>query len=210
MSLNVNEIFYTIQGEGLNVGKPSVFVRLQGCNLSCNFCDTEFNTGKPMEEEYIIQEIGKYNCGNIVLTGGEPGMQDLKKFASLTHEYGYYTMVETNGMYDLPKYHLSWVCVSPKTNIKSIVIRNPDEVKFVVDKKDNEKNLKMMEEYHHYLRAFHYWISPMNPGNTSFGVGNVTSNKVCSDEQVQYAVELVKSNPEWKLNLQTHKYIGVR
>ncbi len=99
MKIEVNEIFHSIQGEGPNTGKPAVFLRLSGCNLRCKWCDTKYawKKGKKMTTDQIIQKIKKYFCKHLVITGGEPLLQQdalkelLKKLKSYTAE------LETNG-----------------------------------------------------------------------------------------------------------------
>ncbi|MEM1582972.1 MAG: 7-carboxy-7-deazaguanine synthase QueE, partial [Candidatus Bathyarchaeia archaeon] len=75
--MKISEIFFSIEGEGIEIGRPEVFVRLSGCNLRCSWCDTKYalKNGKEMSIEEIIQEIGKYPCKNISITGGEPLLQ---------------------------------------------------------------------------------------------------------------------------------------
>ena len=77
MDLKINSIFYTLQGEGYHMGTPSIFIRLSDCNLRCSFCDTEFLSGKIMKVEEIIHECQRFKGRHIVLTGGEPGTQDI-------------------------------------------------------------------------------------------------------------------------------------
>ena len=96
--MNVNEIFYSIDGEGIRTGAPAVFIRLTGCNLRCGYCDTAyaFNEGSEMSESEIIDAVKQYKCKNVTVTGGEPllqGRELIKKLCRL----GYNVNVETNG-----------------------------------------------------------------------------------------------------------------
>jgi len=96
--MRINEIFYSVQGE-IDVGEPSVFVRLSGCNLNCKFCDTKYHkNGKTMTVVQVIKEIKKYDCYNIVITGGEPTLQDKEvcELIDLLNDKYYFT-IETNG-----------------------------------------------------------------------------------------------------------------
>lgn len=199
-------MFYTIQGEGYHGGTASVFIRLSDCNLACSFCDTEFKYGEPRPEHWILSEVARIGkeCRFIVLTGGEPSMQNIKPLVKLLRVNGYYVMIETNGMFELPK-ELDWVCVSPKINTQSkkLVVRTADEYKFVVPFNGRVPNIKN-------LTAPHYWISPMN--GTAIGGEIKVGEKSCTTIQsasVQYAVNVIKDNPKFKLNVQMHKYIGV-
>jgi len=104
--LKINEIFFAVQGEGVNIGKPSIFIRMNGCNLNCNWCDTKYTwhpdyleASLKMTDDDLIKEIEKYNCGHIVWTGGEPVLQQYDIFdflvMDLPSEYTY--EIETNG-----------------------------------------------------------------------------------------------------------------
>lgn len=204
--LRVNDIFYTIQGEGYHAGKASVFIRLSQCNLTCNFCDTEFNFGEPRNEDWILSEVIKkgQDCKFIVLTGGEPSMQDIGPLVRKLKENGYYIMIETNGMFELPK-ELDWVCCSPKIKpqSKKQVVKTANEFKFVVGIGDKIPNTEG-------LKADHFWISPMN--HTAINEIVKVGEKQCSEvspSAATYCVGMVKDNPKFKLNLQMHKYIGV-
>lgn len=99
--MKVSEIFYSIEGEGIEIGKPEIFVRLSGCNLRCKWCDTKYalENGKEMSIDEIIQEIGKYSCKNISLTGGEPLLQkeELFKLVKKLKNVNYWIQVNTNG-----------------------------------------------------------------------------------------------------------------
>ena len=85
--MKVNEIFYTLQGEGARAGTPSIFIRLSDCNLTCNFCDTEFESYTEISLEDIDKEISKYNCDWIVWTGGEPALQLTKEHVHYFKKY---------------------------------------------------------------------------------------------------------------------------
>ena len=204
--LRINSIFYTVQGEGHHGGTPAVFIRLSDCNLSCSFCDTEFKYGEPRSCRWILGEVERVGgpCKFIVLTGGEPGMQNIGPLVDLLKKSSFYVAIETNGMYELPS-SLDWVCVSPKTNIKSdrFVVRKADEYKFVVGLYGKVPNTSG-------LSASHYWLSPKN--NSSMGGETKVGEKSCSGLDsiaAKYCVQMAKENLKFKLSLQTHKYIGV-
>lgn len=95
----ISEIFYSIQGEGPSAGKPAVFLRFSGCNLKCKWCDTKYawKKGKEMTISQIIQKIKKYPCKHLVITGGEPLLQQDKLKALLSKLKGYTAEIETNG-----------------------------------------------------------------------------------------------------------------
>ena len=205
--IRVNSIFYTIQGEGFHSGARAVFIRLSGCNLACGFCDTEFKYGEPRTCSWILSEVEMVggSCKFIVLTGGEPGMQNIGPLVDLLKKNDFYVTIETNGMYELPS-SLDWVCVSPKTSIKSdkFVVRKADEYKFVVGLYGKVPNTSG-------LSASHYWLSPKN-GSSIGGeikVGEKSCNRLDS-VAAQYCVQMVKESSKFKLSLQTHKYLGIK
>jgi 7-carboxy-7-deazaguanine synthase len=162
--LNVNSIFYTIQGEGQNTGMPMVFVRLQGCNLRCSFCDTEFLSGLQMEEHQILEELKKYNSKNICITGGEPLIQNIDFFVKLLKYEKYYVAVETNGTKKLSDYccnNLNFVAVSPKPP-RRLIIQRADEIKFIIDGGEEVPNLISYKQKYSDAKLY---VSPMNPSS---------------------------------------------
>lgn len=131
--LIVNEIFYSIQGEGMNVGTPVIFIRLSGCNLDCTFCDTNHKDGNLMKLVDIEKELGKYNCRFICWTGGEPCMQLTEEITSWFTQKGYTQWIETNGTLPIPR-GLHHITISPK----QFYLIHPDntycdEMRIVVD-----------------------------------------------------------------------------
>ena len=86
---SVNEIFYSLQGEGANTGRPAVFVRFSGCNLCCPFCDTDFHSGADMSGEAILRQLADYPARFVVLTGGEPALQVDEALIQLLRQAGY-------------------------------------------------------------------------------------------------------------------------
>jgi len=167
-NLRVNEIFYSLQGEGAFVGMPTVFLRLQGCNLRCNWCDTayaqEYTEGILMSTHSILIEIHNVSKNttllggrHVCITGGEPLTQE-EELASLILElpkYDFFTSIETNGSLPVPKWFnsiYSWVadvkCPSSGVEVDPLVaeqwlgLREQDQVKFVVE---TEEDLKFVE-----------------------------------------------------------------
>ena len=109
----INEIFYSLQGEGFHTGTPAVFVRFSGCNLKCGFCDTQHEEGRMMSDDEIVSEVCKYPCRMVILTGGEPGLWIDGKLTAALHAVGKYIAIETNGTCVLPE-DIDWVTCSPK------------------------------------------------------------------------------------------------
>lgn len=191
---NVNEIFYSLQGEGRWAGRPAIFIRFSGCNLRCPFCDTDFKAYTKMTAKDILGEFLKYSqCNFIVLTGGEPTLQVDKDFVDMLHANGYYVAMETNGTKDVP-YNVDWVTVSPKAAyVKegSVWVASAEEVKVVYDGEHEPSDCG--------IEAEEYYIQPCDTGNEE-------KNK----EITRLCVEWVKNHPKWKLSLQQQKILNVR
>ena len=188
----VNEIFYSIQGEGANSGRPAVFVRLAGCNLKCHFCDTDFSSKKLMKESDILEEIVKIapKCRFIVITGGEPLLQNLLKLTQLLFKNGYCTAVETNGTIKKPtSWPISWLTVSPK------------EVPLIQDYGDELKVIYQQQDLSVY---------PTQNFRKCYLQPVFTSDERQTQQNIQRTVEAVKENPKWRLSLQSHKLIGIQ
>jgi len=160
--LIVNEIFYSVQGEGTSVGTPTVFVRLTGCNLRCVYCDTEyaFYEGEKMTLDETIAEVGKYECKTVEITGGEPLLQKeslelMKRLA----DKGFDVLLETSGSVSIAKVDKRVkIIMDLKTPSSGMADKNlyeniefldkKDEVKFVVGSaEDYEWAKKKIEEY---------------------------------------------------------------
>ena len=121
----INEIFYSLQGEGFHTGTPAVFIRFSGCNLRCPFCDTEHQTHQLMSEEEILATIRRM----VILTGGEPSLWIDEALIERLHQAGKYICIETNGTHPLPN-GIDWVTCSPKEGAP-VVLTHIDEVKVV-------------------------------------------------------------------------------
>lgn len=178
----INEIFYSLQGEGYHTGTPAVFVRFSGCNLKCSFCDTQHEDGKLMSDKEIIAEISKYPAPTVILTSGEPSLWIDREFVDLLHKAGKYVCIETNGTHPLPN-NIDWVTCSPKQGEK-VVILNPNEIKIVYIGQD----LSVYDE----ITAAAYYLQP------------------CSCQNTEEVINYIKEHPKWKLSLQTHKLLNVR
>lgn len=187
----INEIFYSLQGEGHNTGRAAVFVRFAGCNRQCSFCDTDFSEYEEMSVQEIIERIKSLiphpSSVMIVLTGGEPSLQVDDKLIDALHETGFYVAMETNGSNRVPD-SIDWVTVSPKG---ATVIKKCNELKVVFDGKT--------EPVVNGIVAEHYYLQPCDTGNDEL-------NKEITAKCVEY----VKQHPQWKLSLQTHKLINIR
>ncbi len=192
----VNEIFYSLQGEGLWSGTPMVFVRLSGCNLRCPFCDTDFRHGQPMSASEIVARVREAgtDCRRICLTGGEPLLQADEKLIQAFHEAGYAIHMETNGTCKAPE-GLDWITLSPKEDFVPdgmVVLDRADEVKLVYANADESR----IERWAQFPASYHSLQPCANP--------------ITGESNVKETMEYVMKHPHWRLSLQTHKMLNIR
>jgi 7-carboxy-7-deazaguanine synthase len=194
----INDIYYTVQGEGKRAGNPSLFVRFSGCNQTCmvethNFdCDTEFVSGRKLTGEEIAAELVALNshCQWVVCTGGEPGLQLDRALVDLFHTHCYQVAIETNGSIEVDGLGLDWITVSPKVAEHAIRQRTASEVKYVRGYGQAIPKTVVM--------AQHYLISPAFDGD------------MVAPRTLAWCIQLVKDNPQWSLSVQQHKMWNVR
>ncbi|ATC34196.1 7-carboxy-7-deazaguanine synthase [Caulobacter vibrioides] len=209
MTYSVKEIFLTLQGEGGQAGKAAVFCRFSGCNLwsgreqdrakaVCTFCDTDFvgtdgeNGGKFATAEDLAAAVEAQWTGGpddrlVVCTGGEPFLQlDAGAIAAL-HARGFQIAVETNGTIQAPA-GVDWICVSPKADAP-VVQTSGQELKLVFPQE------KAMPERFADLDFERFYLQPMDGPDR--------------DVNTQLAVAYCLSHPQWRLSVQTHKYLGL-
>lgn len=205
----VNEVFYTLQGEGFHSGRAAIFCRFSRCNLwtgreedrakaICQFCDTDFLSGTSytlaalcsmIDSLWIGSEMDKF----IVFTGGEPALQLDRPLVDAMWYAGYYVAVESNGTLPLPA--VDWVCISPKggsalpTNIVA------DEIKLVYPQQSLMPD-DLADNYELSYKEDCLWLSPMDGPEI--------------EQNTRLAIDYVMANPMWRLNTQTHKTVGIR
>lgn len=212
MSYTIKEIFYTLQGEGANSGRPAVFCRFTGCNLwsgheehrssaICQFCDTDFvGTDGPGGGNFanatdVAQAVsakwprrnGKRGKPLVVCTGGEPLLQLDDALVVAFHRQGFEVAIETNGTRTAPQ-DIDWVCVSPKAGT-DLVLRSGDELKLIFPQENAEP------ERYEGLNFQHLFLQPMDGP--------------LREENTKLAVRYCLENPQWRLSLQTHKLLGI-
>ena len=207
---SVKEVFYTLQGEGINAGRPAVFCRFSGCNLwtgreqdrssaICSFCDTDFigtngpGGGKFTTAENLAAAIAdcwpQTMTGNklTVLTGGEPMLQVDDAIIAALHVRDFEIAIETNGTYAVPS-TIDWICVSPKAGSK-LVQKTGSELKLVYPQQDFDP-----EEFS-ALAFKNFLLQPMDNEHQTTNIKTAT----------RYCL----AHPQWRLSLQTHKIIGI-
>jgi 7-carboxy-7-deazaguanine synthase (Cx14CxxC type) len=213
MTYSVKEIYYTLQGEGAQTGRPAVFLRFTGCNLwsgreahrqesVCRFCDTDFvgtdgpGGGKFETPEALADATRRAWPGDskeqrpyVVCTGGEPLLQLDSPLINALHEVGFEIGVESNGTLPAPA-GIDWLCISPKGRA-GIVQTSGDELKLVFPQVEPEAQPALFSA----MNFEHFFLQPLD----------------CPERDVhtQSVIEYCLSNPQWKLSLQSHKLIGI-
>jgi len=189
--IQVAEIFYSIQGEGTWSGTPAVFVRLAGCNLACDFCDTDYSLKFIATIDEIVARVRELGgeCPMVILTGGEPlaQSQTLALIEALRAD-GRRVHIESNGTVFTELPEDVWLCVSPKERVDPRMAARANEAKLIVDRRIPEEHLALFEHHDTIL------LQPE---------GNKRAN-------VDLALDYAKRHPRrFRLSLQTHKMIGV-
>ena len=205
----IKEIYFTLQGEGFQAGRPSIFIRFSGCNLwsgmekdrnsaICNWCDTDFvGTDGPNGGKYSVTQIKKIllklwpdknlEKPYVVCTGGEPLLQLDEELIKEIHEIGFEIGLETNGTL-LPPSGIDWICVSPKAKT-DLILTSGNELKFVYPQ------ISLNPKRYEKLDFDYFFIQPMDGINQNI---NIKKSK-----------EFIMKNPQWSLSLQTHKIMGI-
>ena len=178
----INEIFYSLQGEGFYTGCPAVFLRFSGCNRACSFCDTDHFQGTEMTAAEIISAVCAYPSRHLVVTGGEPALQLDSDLLRAVKAERFYVQIETNGSLPVPP-EVDWVTCSPKD--APWKIDRIDELKVVYQQQDVEEIARLLPSTHKFLQP-------------------------CSGKNISETVDYILSHPWWRLSLQTHKLIDIQ
>lgn len=187
----INEIFYSIQGEGFWTGTPMTFVRFSGCNLKCKFCDTAHESNTEMTVDDILQEVYRNPTHYVCLTGGEPMLQIDEYFMEVMSSTNKYFHLETNGTIlpekDFMLRRFNWITVSPKTRIKEDWYRYyANELKVIYQGKDVNKYIdRVSDDVKLYLQP-------------------------CSMKNIKETIKYVKENSRWNLSIQTQKLLSIK
>ena len=213
MTYTVKEIYYTLQGEGAQTGRPAVFLRFAGCNLwsgreqhraesVCRFCDTEFvGTDGPgggrFETPAALASAVAYRwpadgtAGGryVVCTGGEPLLQLDRSVIDALHGQGFEIGVETNGTIAAPA-GIDWLCVSPKADA-ALIQRSGDELKLVYPQKEPEAQPERFAK----LEFAHFFLQPLYDADLEYNT--------------RVSIDYCLAHPQWKLSLQSHKLVGL-
>lgn len=211
MSYTVKEIFYTLQGEGAHTGRPAVFCRFSGCNLwtgreqdranaTCTFCDTDFvgvgpdggkfRSAADLAEAVVSRwpSLNGHGQRFVVCTGGEPLLQLDAAAIDAFHQRGFEVAIETNGTLEPPP-GIDWICVSPKAG-SDTVLRRGNELKLVYPQPAVQPDAFEAGQFDQF------YLQPMDGPDV--------------EHNTRLALEYCLAHPQWKLSLQTHKFVGIR
>lgn len=195
----LNEIFYSLQGEGAHMGMPCVFVRFSGCNLHCPFCDTKHERGTLMSDADIVAYINSYHAEWIVLTGGEPALWIDEDFIHTLHVgTGKKIAIETNGTLQVPD-DIDWITLSPKYILDPHAheipsIQRADEIKVVDVGQDLEYYFSLPQCRSNTLM----YLQPCYVEDADTFAANTADT-----------VKRVKNDPRWRLSIQAHRYLNI-
>ena len=225
----INEVFYTLQGEGAHSGIPAVFIRFSGCNLRCPWCDTEFADFTEMSAEQIVATaLELYDIPNerrkmVVLTGGEPSLQVDTPLIEALHAAGFYICIETNGTRPLPD-GIDWITCSPKMvcqsegrSVSETVCQRsglPAKRSLLALKQANEVKVVYTGDYdpeiwRSQLEAEHWLLQPLRFAG-EWLIENADSWEDDRNDNLDDTVRYILSHPFWRLSVQLHKIVGLR
>ncbi|MGY3926278.1 7-carboxy-7-deazaguanine synthase QueE [Aeromonas simiae] len=218
----INEIFQTIQGEGVNTGLPAIFVRLQGCPVGCPWCDTrhtwvvdparqvasqqvldrsnESDGWSPMSAPEVLESFRRlgYTARLVVITGGEPSLYDLRELSTLLLGEGYAVQVETSGTHEVRVHDAAWVTVSPKLGMKGgfavlpQALARANEIKHPVA---TERHIEELDELLHF--------ATLRP-DVQIALQPISQKRRATELAMRVCIER-----HWRLSIQTHKYLDI-
>ncbi|USR64149.1 7-carboxy-7-deazaguanine synthase QueE [Providencia stuartii] len=223
MKYPINEIFQTLQGEGVFTGVPAVFIRLQGCPVGCSWCDTKQTWEKEQDKQTTLGDIALktldsdswamadsdaliqlmktkgFTAKHIVITGGEPCIYDLMPLTESLEQSGYQCQIETSGTYPIQCSEQTWVTVSPKVGMKgglkvlAQAVNRANEVKHPVAR---GKDIEALEAILALRTSVNSPIVALQPISQK-----TAATKLCIETCIQR---------NWRLSIQTHKYLNIQ
>jgi organic radical activating enzyme len=191
------EQFYTLQGEGFHTGKAAYFIRIGGCDIGCRWCDSKVswdsNIHKMVSIDDILNEVLTTSAKSVVVTGGEPSMYNLNPLCDILKKHNIETFIETSGAYKLTG-NWDWICFSPKPNSNSTqeFYDNANELKIIIY---NNTDLDWAEEC--AKKVSKDCLLYLQPEWSRF------------NENIDLIVDYIKNNPQWRISLQSHKFMKI-
>ncbi|MBX7181132.1 MAG: 7-carboxy-7-deazaguanine synthase QueE [Bacteroidia bacterium] len=191
------EEFYTIQGEGFHTGTAAYFTRIGGCDVGCHWCDVKESWDASIHPltsiDAIVENASQFPARTIVITGGEPLMYNLSAFSKQLKDRGFSVHIETSGSYPLSG-NLDWICLSPKKTLPPLpeILPKANELKCIIY---NQNDFQWAEEHakkvHEKCRLF------LQPEWSR------------REKMMPAIIDYVMANPQWRVSLQTHKYMNI-
>lgn len=196
-SYPINEIFYSLQGEGAHAGHAAIFIRFSGCNLDCPFCDTDHSSATPMTAEEILSAIRKFPAPLVVLTGGEPSLYVDSSLVDILHSDNRFVAIETNGTNPVPE-NIDWITFSPKMgmteNADLLKLSYADEIKVVNIGQNLTQYLNLSQRKDSTL----FYLQPC-----------YVEDSKRRQEIIEDTVNKVKDYPIWHLSPQLHRFLNI-
>lgn len=218
----INEVFQTIQGEGIFTGVPAIFIRLQGCPVGCPWCDTQHTWEQQPNDEVALSEVTEktqatshwanataeqlvdllkqkgYTAKHIVITGGEPAMFDLIELGQVLEQAGYQLQIETSGTFLLKVTDATWVTVSPKLDMPGGYMVRPDCMKRADEIKYPVAMQKHIDQFDRLLAS-----CPPREG-VSIALQPISQRPRATELAMKVCIER-----NWRLSVQLHKYLNI-
>ena len=191
---SVNEIFYSVEGEGFFSGVPAIFVRLAGCSMHCPWCDTKYaqKTNFNLTAAQILKKIAVYPYKTVVLTGGEPTEQNLTPLLKLLKKHKYQIHLETNGANLIDTKLIDFCTLSPKAYVNAKMLKKADAVKYITDTKTTLREIESLQEV--LSKKTLFYLQPKNN----------------SKENIKQCLKLIKQKPNLRLSVQLHKFLKIK
>lgn len=196
-TLPIMEHFYTLQGEGFHAGKAAYFIRTGGCDVGCHWCDVKESWDADKHPQTPIEDLVKLTSEHkgdiVVITGGEPAMYDLKEITQALHKVGKQTHIETSGVYELSG-EFDWITFSPKKfkAPHASIYKRAHELKVVIN---HPSDLEFAEE--HAEKVNDSCLLYLQPEWSK------------RERMMPIIIEYTKNHPQWRISLQTHKYLNI-
>ena len=196
--LPIMEEFYSLQGEGYNTGRAAYFVRVGGCDVGCHFCDVkeawDAALHAPTKVEEVVNRANQYPAKSVIVTGGEPMLYNMDKLCKLLHDNNIETILETSGSSKMSG-SWDWVCLSAKRNLPPLEenMKYAQELKMIIC---DDEDFEFAETY----------ARKVNLPNCFLYLQPEWSVR---EKMMPKIVEYIKSNPKWRISLQSHKYMQI-